>query len=273
MDKRVLTTRDLDFYAIERQLRDATLRTEGLARLHRYVFKDALSDRLIGDWAEIQLEPIADEVVEESLIGTLDRYEELAGGARPLVELIRDSGYTKEEFSDWLRRIIPARMMAAHWLQLQIDQIPPEQAEARVKDGVRVRLQQLTLDTRDYENPQETILQLQRDLSKGLTFSEAHRLYDPDGVINLGWLEVNTLSDSILEIIGNLRQRDVSESHQIGTTRIFYRIVDIDTQEEIDYRRSLEEEEEKALQEIISETDLRVTSDFRSDWIDKAKRQ
>ncbi len=277
LDRRIITERELLYWAFEEMLFDPEGAFLSRSFLTRFVLTEAVDELLLADWAEFELVDIeipASEI-DNRVARIRQRFEQLAGGQEQLVELLNDWGLSYREWRIWISNRSRQTFLIQQALAREVGNQLVNLADDTSDNAINLRIAHILLlpegPTREDERlNMERALTLRRNLAAGLSFNDAARLYSDDPSTaqlggDLGWMRKEQMNPDLLEAVQNLRQDEISAPVETSLGVHIVKLLDFETEMRSEYRRQMEDARRRRLMRLRESVDIVLADGFRLD--------
>lgn len=266
IDRTVLTTTELDMWGLDARLRRGDDPQTPLTAYRKAVLDRMIDTRLLGDWAELQLEAPSPDTIDAEYIQAIQEYERLAGGAERLADQLRDAHIDDQEFRVWVRDKERREFMTSQILMAYANLGGASPLDGELPQAIRIHLSHIFVADSSEEGKRKA-LTIRRDIEAGLAFAEAARLYSTDVASSekggdLGWFTPAEL-DSKLWLASVETPRDsVSQPVPGNGGWHLLKVVDFETERSREWAVAMRGAEDRQLSKLRRESDVRLAEGY-----------
>lgn len=277
VEKTVVTTAELDFWAFELRLRTGDDPSTPLREYHRLVLTRHIDLKLLSGWAEMLLEKPADGIVDVEFAEAMQELEKLAGGPGRLAQQLEDSQLDPDEFRVWVREKERQEFLAAQALMAYANLGGTGPLDGELREADRLRLAHiLVADPSDAG--QAKALRIRRDVEAGLPFAQAARLYSDDSATaerggDLGWLAPADLDSSLWKAAVNGTRFASTEPVKTGAGWHLLMVLELETPRTREWQLAMRSAEDRELVRLRRESDIRLAEGFELRKIELPKTE
>lgn len=273
VNQQIFTLRDMEFWMLDYRLNRPEVFDIPDEILRRELVGDVVDDYLLRSWAELEIEgDLPPEAIESRYRAAMERYQRLAGGSTRFQQLLRELQIDPFLFRRWVREQARGSMIVREAVTGYVVAGGQTPFDGSVADAHRLRLAHILVEANlrretERERAYERALRIRRDVTAGLSFAEAARLYSDDEATRpiggeLGWFEDGEVNPALWEAARSVKHRTPTPPVETGAGYHLVMVLDYETPEQREYFRRVREFEARRIRELRRTNDVRLAEGY-----------